>query len=66
MDIAELLDKEMEEIKDRYNEDRESPPVDWNMPGAPGRIKWVRNLFQKIDDPMKVRLLSNFSIEIVS
>ena len=37
-----------------YNEYRADPPLDQNNPPSVGRIKWARNLFNKMDEPMKI------------
>lgn len=37
-----------------YNEERGSPFIARNMPPVAGRIMWIRSIFRKIDEPMKV------------
>ncbi|EEB13574.1 ciliary dynein heavy chain, putative [Pediculus humanus corporis] len=53
----ELLDKfydEIGDVRDRYNEDRQSCPVPKNMPPVSGRIFWVRQLYKRIEEPMDI------------
>ena len=52
LDVAVMLEKEIEEIKDKYNEERANPPLELNMPPAVGRIMWARSLLKKIEDPI--------------
>lgn len=52
LDIAALLEKEIEEIKDKYNEERANPPKEWNVPPAVARISWARSMLKKIKDPI--------------
>lgn len=52
----ELLDKfydEIAELRDRYNEDRQTCPVPRNMPPVAGRIFWIRQLYKRIEEPME-------------
>ncbi|EDS37982.1 ciliary dynein heavy chain 5 [Culex quinquefasciatus] len=54
LDIAVLLEKDIFDIKDYYNENRANPPIIWGVPNSVGRIMWARSLFRKMDDPIKV------------
>lgn len=54
LDIAEMMEKEIEDIKDKYNEERASPPKEWNVPPAVARITWVRSMLKKIKEPVDV------------
>ncbi|KAG5675719.1 hypothetical protein PVAND_005600 [Polypedilum vanderplanki] len=51
--IAESLLKEMEDIKDKYNEERAKPPMERGIPPYITRIKWARTLHKKIQEPLK-------------
>lgn len=44
----------METIRDRYNEDRSSPPLPRNIPPVAGRILWIRQLYRRIEAPMEI------------
>ncbi|KAK6618885.1 hypothetical protein RUM44_003266 [Polyplax serrata] len=53
----ELLDKfydEIADLRDRYNEDRQTCPVPRNMPPVSGRIYWIRQLYKRLEEPMDV------------
>lgn len=54
LDAAKLLEREIEQVKDVYNEYRQNPPLDRCVPSTGGRILWIRSLFRKIDEPMQV------------
>ncbi|KAI8124809.1 axonemal, Dynein heavy chain 8 [Lucilia cuprina] len=54
LEVAEMLEREMFLLKDVYNEERGNPFIPRNMPPVAGRIMWIRSIFQKIDEPMKV------------
>lgn len=54
LDIAKMLEKEIEDIKDKYNEERANPSKEWNIPTAVARITWARCLLKKIKDPIDV------------
>lgn len=53
VDLAGMLIGEIENVKDKYNEDRGRPPIGRCVTPACGRITWARSLFYKIDTPMK-------------
>ncbi|XP_036329883.1 dynein heavy chain 8, axonemal-like [Rhagoletis pomonella] len=54
LEVVEMLEKEMFLLKDVYNEERGNPFIGRNMPPVAGRITWIRSIFKKIDEPMKV------------
>uniref|UniRef100_A0A1A9WR67 AAA+ ATPase domain-containing protein n=1 Tax=Glossina brevipalpis TaxID=37001 RepID=A0A1A9WR67_9MUSC len=54
LEVAEMLEQEMFLLKDVYNEERGNPFIARNMPPVAGRIMWIRSIFKKIDEPMKV------------
>lgn len=54
LDVAVMLEKEIEIIKDSYNEDRGDPPIGRNIPPVIGRIMWSRSLLRKIEDPLNI------------
>ncbi|TMW45046.1 hypothetical protein DOY81_009872 [Sarcophaga bullata] len=54
LEVAEMMEHEMFLLKDVYNEERGSPFIPRNLPPVAGRIMWIRSIFQKIDEPMKV------------
>jgi dynein heavy chain, axonemal len=54
LDVAVLLEKEIEDIKDKYNEERANPPIGRNIPPVIGRIRWSRTLLQKMEQPLNI------------
>ncbi|KAB5539955.1 hypothetical protein PHYPO_G00095290 [Pangasianodon hypophthalmus] len=44
---------ELEHVKEHYQSNREDPPLGRNIPPVAGRILWVRNLFNKIQEPIR-------------
>lgn len=53
IDVATLLLKEIEEIKDNYNMERIKPPNEWLVPSYVSRIKWTRAMVKKIQVPLE-------------
>ncbi|XP_019756852.1 dynein axonemal heavy chain 8 [Dendroctonus ponderosae] len=49
-----LFQYEIEKLRDRYNEGRQSPVVPRNMPPVSGRICWIRQYYSRITEPMEV------------
>lgn len=54
LDVAIMLEKEMERLKDVFNEKRANPPVSRCSPPIAGRIMWVRSLGKRIGGPMAI------------
>lgn len=50
----ELFEKEMERTRDRYNLCRAHGNLPYNMVAYTGHIKWIRNLYERIHEPMQV------------
>nr|XP_031825788.1 dynein heavy chain 8, axonemal [Nomia melanderi] len=48
LELATLFQKEIEDVRDRYNEDRSDPPIPRNVPPISGRILWIRQLYRLI------------------
>ncbi|KAK9298339.1 hypothetical protein QLX08_008257 [Tetragonisca angustula] len=48
LELITLFQKEIEDVRDRYNEDRSDPPIPRNVPPIAGRILWIRQLFRLI------------------
>ncbi|XP_044760955.1 dynein axonemal heavy chain 8-like isoform X2 [Coccinella septempunctata] len=49
-----MFQEELENLRDRYNEERQSPLVPRNMPPASGRIRWIRQYYRRILQPMRI------------
>lgn len=49
-----MFEKEMCNLRDRYNLDRENPLVAPLMPPVAGRITWIRHYYKRITDPMEI------------
>ncbi|XP_047349430.1 dynein axonemal heavy chain 8 isoform X8 [Vespa velutina] len=54
LELTNVYQNEIEEMRDRYNEDRSSPPIPRNIPSIAGRIFWIRQLYRRIEGPMNV------------
>lgn len=63
LDVAALLEKEIEDIKDKYNEERASPSLERNISPVVGRIRWARSLLKKMEEPLNVLKGSHCVIE---
>ncbi|XP_052892579.1 dynein axonemal heavy chain 8 [Anopheles moucheti] len=59
LDVAVMLENEIFQLKDIYNENRANPPVPYGVPETVGRIMWARALFRQMDVPLA--LLKNRS-----
>lgn len=49
-----LFQYEIEKLRDRYNEGRQAPVVPRNMPPVSGRIRWIRQYYSRITEPMEI------------
>jgi len=49
-----MFEQEIEDIRNRYNEDRSDPPVPRNIPPVAGRILWIRQLYRRTEVPMNM------------
>lgn len=54
LELITLFKKEIEDVRDRYNEDRSDPPIPRNVPPISGRILWIRQLYRRIEVPMEI------------
>ncbi|CAD1473088.1 unnamed protein product [Heterotrigona itama] len=54
LELITLFQKEIEDVRDRYNEDRSDPPIPRNVPPIAGRILWIRQLFRRVETPMEI------------
>lgn len=54
LDVFTLYEKELDNLKDTFNEQRANPEIPRCMPPSSGRIFWVRSLQARIDVPMDV------------
>ncbi|XP_029675665.1 LOW QUALITY PROTEIN: dynein heavy chain 8, axonemal-like [Formica exsecta] len=48
LELVAMYEREIEDIRDRYNEDRSDPPISKNIPPIAGRILWIRQLYKLI------------------
>ncbi|KAF5272454.1 hypothetical protein FQR65_LT04922 [Abscondita terminalis] len=53
LEAFEMFQTEIEELRDLYNEERQDPQIPRNMPPVSGRIMWIRQLYSRIELPMK-------------
>ncbi|CAG9816206.1 unnamed protein product [Phaedon cochleariae] len=49
-----IFQAEIEVLRDRYNEERQTPQIPRNMPPVSGRIMWIRHFYSRIEEPMNV------------
>lgn len=54
LEALQMLQNEIGELRDRYNEERQSPSIPRNMPPVSGRIMWIRQLYKRIEEPMDI------------
>lgn len=54
LELVAMYEREIEDIRDRYNEDRSDPPISKNIPPIAGRILWIRQLYKRIEIPMNM------------
>lgn len=54
LELVPAYQKKLEEIRDRYNEDRSDPPLPCKVPPVAGRIQWIRQLYKRIQVPMEI------------
>lgn len=52
--LVPVYQTKLEEIRDRYNEDRADPPLPHKVPPIAGRIAWIRQLYKRIQVPMDI------------
>lgn len=49
-----MFQTEIGNLRDKYNGERQQPELPWNMPPFAGRIMWIRQLYKRILEPMKI------------
>lgn len=54
LDVAEMLEREILQLKDSYNMERDDPDIPKCMPPAYGRIIWMRCILKKMNGAMDV------------
>ncbi|KAI4493643.1 hypothetical protein M0804_001819 [Polistes exclamans] len=54
LELTKIYQEEIEEIRDKYNEDRSSPSIPRNIPPIAGRIFWIRQLYRRIEASMDI------------
>ncbi|XP_072364820.1 dynein axonemal heavy chain 5 [Scyliorhinus torazame] len=59
--VLQRFGRDLDLIRKTYQKQRENPPIQRNVPPVSGKIMWARQLFRKIDIPMKF-LKSNVEI----
>ncbi|XP_051871749.1 dynein axonemal heavy chain 5 [Pristis pectinata] len=51
--VLQRFGRDLDLVRKTYQKQRENPPVPRNIPPVSGKIMWARQLFRKIDIPMK-------------
>lgn len=54
LELVPMFEKEIEDVRDSYNEDRSNPPIVRNISPIAGRILWIRQLYRRIEIPMNI------------
>lgn len=54
LETLEMFEKEIELLRDKYNELRQNPAIPHNMPPISGRVVWIRQLYKRIEEPMEI------------
>ncbi|EFN74803.1 Dynein heavy chain 8, axonemal [Camponotus floridanus] len=48
LELVAMYEREIEDIRDKYNENRSDPPITRNLPPIAGRILWIQQLYKLI------------------
>uniref|UniRef100_A0A452H148 Dynein axonemal heavy chain 5 n=1 Tax=Gopherus agassizii TaxID=38772 RepID=A0A452H148_9SAUR len=51
--VVQRYSRELDLVRKLYQKQKENPPMPRNVPPVTGKIIWARQLFRKIDHPMK-------------
>ncbi|XP_034615402.1 dynein heavy chain 5, axonemal-like [Trachemys scripta elegans] len=51
--VLQRYSRELDLVRKLYQKQKENPPMPRNVPPVTGKIMWARQLFRKIDHPMK-------------
>lgn len=54
LEALQMFQDEIEELRDRYNEERQNPLLPRNIPPVSARIMWIRQLYSRIEEPMNI------------
>ena len=54
MKIINQYGKDLESIRKLYQKCKNDPPVPRNLPPVSGKIAWARQLYRRIEAPMRV------------
>ncbi|MEE6465421.1 hypothetical protein FKM82_006550, partial [Ascaphus truei] len=53
MIVLQRYSRDLDMVRKLYQKQKDSPPTPRNVPPVTGKIMWARQLFRKIDQPMK-------------
>ncbi|XP_043921456.1 dynein axonemal heavy chain 5-like [Protopterus annectens] len=53
MAVIQRYNRDLDLVRKLYQKQKDNPPLPRNMPPVSGKIMWARQLFRKIDYPMK-------------
>jgi dynein heavy chain len=48
------FEDDLDRIKEMYEENKEKPPITHNAPTVASALLWIRQLIQRIEEPMKI------------
>lgn len=54
LESCQKFEVEIEEVRNRYNQDRSNPEIPRNVPMISGRILWIKQLMKRVEVPMEV------------
>jgi dynein heavy chain len=54
LEALDLLQYEIENLRDHYNTFRDNPNLPRNFPPVSGRIMWIRQFYKRIEEPMNI------------
>jgi dynein heavy chain len=52
--VLKLYGRELDQVRLVYQSDKSDPPVSRNLPPIAGRIAWARQLYRRIEGPIKI------------
>ncbi|XP_049799902.1 dynein axonemal heavy chain 8-like [Schistocerca nitens] len=54
LEVLEKFQNQINDVKERYRSEWEAPPIPHNMPPVAGRVVWLRQLLDRVEQPMKI------------
>ena len=54
MRVLSMYARDLESVRKQYQKNKSEPLIARNLPPISGKIAWARQLYRKIESPMKV------------